>query len=247
MHLSDHVLKKFSNPELTLLNIFKNGKPTPNLILDDFLPKNTAIELARECASISTEYWTKFTRNGSHMEECKQLVAMQLARRSVEELNGSEFIKWLEQATGISGLIPDPHLTGAGYSRSYPGDTLQIHNDFNWNDSLKLHRALSLIIYLTPGWKPEWGGSLDFYDQNREYVVKTIDCNFNRLLIWQYHPRNFHGYTTPLKCPAGVTRNTLRLFYYVSNSTHNLSDPPHRSQYWYDRDTNTPFDKRDHK
>lgn len=247
MHLSDHILNKFPNPELGLKNIFQKAKPTPNIVLDDFLPRQLALELARECSNIPKEHWTEFTRNGSHMEECKQLTVMQIARRTVEELNSSATIKWLERVTGINGLLPDPHLIGAGYSRSYPGDTLQIHNDFNWNEELKLHRTLSMIIYLTPGWKPDWGGGLDFYDHRREHVVKTIYCTYNRMLLWQYHPRNFHGYTEPLKCPSGLTRNTLRLFYYTSNSTHNPNDPPHRSQYWYDPDKDQPYDIKEEK
>jgi hypothetical protein len=247
MHLSDHILNKFPNPELGLQTIFKQARPTPNIVLDNFLPKETALELARECASIPSDAWTKFTRNGSSMEECKTLTLMQSARRAVEELNGSAFIGWLERVTGVQGLIADPHLTGAGYSRSYAGDTLQIHNDFNWNEQLKLHRTLSVIIYLSPGWNPEWGGGLDFYDQRRQNVVKTVDCLYNRMLVWQYHPRNFHGYTTPLSCPSHITRNTLRLFYYTSNSTHNPQDPPHRSQYWYDAELDQAYDLREER
>jgi hypothetical protein len=181
------------------------------------------------------------------MEECKQLTHMPVGRQFVEHMHSSEVIRWLETVTGIAGLIPDPHITGAGYSKSYQGDTLKIHNDFNWNNDLKLHRAISIILYITPDWDPAWGGALDFYDSNREQIVTSVDCIFNRLLIWQYHSRNFHGYTSPLNCPDGLTRNTMRLFYYTSNSTYNAEDLPHRSQYWYDPATNTSYDKREHK
>jgi len=246
MHVTDSILERFPNPNLSLQQIYQNAKPTSNLVLDHFLDKALAIELANECINIPSEHWTKFTRNGSHMLECKNLVVMQRAREVVEQLNGSQFISWLEALTGINGLLPDPHLTGAGYSRSFQNDTLQIHNDFNWNDQLQLHRAVSLIIYLTPGWLPEWNGGLEFYDTKQTHVVKTVDCLFNRALIWNYSPVNYHGYTKPILCPPQVSRNTLRLFYYVSNSTYRDDDPPHRSQYWYDPDTQTAYDKRDH-
>ena len=227
--------------------MFIHGQPTENVVIDNFLPISIAYDLYNECVSLDQTNWTKFTRNNSHMQECKNLSNMVAGKRFVEEMHSSETVKWLEDLTGISGLIPDPHITGAGYSRSFRGDTLQVHNDFNWNEQLRLHRAISLILYITPEWDPEWGGSLDFYDLNKDQIVKTVDCVFNRLLIWKYHNRNFHGYTTPLSCPAHISRNTIRLFYYTSNSTHNPVDLPHRSQYWYDRTTNTPYDKRDQK
>lgn len=233
-HLADYLLEKFNNPELTLNKVFTLGKPTPNIVLDNFLPKELALSLNRECNNIPEENWKVFTRKGSHMMECNKLNHMRLARRLIEELNSSQALTWLEQLTGIQGLLPDPHLTGAGYSKSFTGDTLQVHNDFNWNDQLRLHRALSVIIYLTPNWQAEWGGGLEFYDSKQTSIVKKIDCLFNRMLAWSYTPENYHGYTTPLSCPENVSRNTIRLFYYTSNSTHNPNDPPHRSQYWYD-------------
>lgn len=244
MHLSTYINQQYS--DLTqLANTFNAGQPTRNLVIDNFLPKDLALDLNNECGSLPSDLWTTFTRNSSHMKECRKLDYMPVGRRFVEEMTSSSTITWLERVTGITGLIPDPHIVGAGYSKSYSGDTLQVHNDFNWNNELRVHRALSVILYLTPEWNSIWGGGLDFYDTNRKNVVKTVDCLFNRLLMWEYSPRNFHGYTTPLSCPMDVTRNTMRLFYYVSNSTYNENDLPHRSQYWYNPETNSAYDKRE--
>lgn len=247
MHIGDYIVSKFPNPSFGFNEVFKLGKPTPNLVVDEFLPKELAYKLHTECSTIPDDVWTDFTRKGSHMKECKSLIHMHTARQLIEEMNGSQMIRWLEQATGIQGLIGDPHITGAGYCKSYQGDTLQIHNDFNWNDELRLHRALSVIIYLTPGWKPQWGGALEFYNDDQTRVVKSVDCLFNRMLMWSYTPKNYHGYVKPISCPENISRNALRLFYYTSNSTHNPNDPPHRSQYWYDPATNAAYDNRNEK
>lgn len=244
MNLTNHT-SEFNAIDLN--SLYKQGKPTCSVVIDSFLPSQLALDLHNECTSLDQSLWTTFTRNSSHMEECKQLAYMPVGKQFVEHMHSSEVIRWLETLTGITGLIPDPHLTGAGYSRSYQGDTLKIHNDFNWNNELQLHRAISIILYITPDWNPAWGGALDFYDSTKEKIVTSVNCIFNRLLVWQYHSRNFHGHTTPLSCPKGVTRNTMRIYYYTSNSTHNVEDLPHRSQYWYDHVTNTSYDKREHK
>lgn len=176
------------------------------------------------------------------MLECKNLSISPVAYELVSALHSSIFINWLENITGIQSLITDPHLIGAGYSKNSSGDSLKPHVDFNWNNRLKLHRAVSLIIYLTPGWKPEWGGSLDFYDADKEKIIKTVNCTFNKALIWNYHRKGFHGYADPIQCPVETFRGTFRLFYYISNSTYKPEDLPHRSLYWFNHDTKEPYD-----
>jgi len=226
---------------------FKLGQPVPMTVVDNFLPESVALNLFDESNSIPTEYWTTFTRNGSHMRECKHLSQSPNAFNLVAYLHSSYALHHLQEITGIEKLIPDPHLVGAGYSKSGNGDTLKIHNDFNWNEELQLHRALSLILYISPNWQSEWGGALDFYDNKRENIVRTIDCIFNRCLIWKYDKFGFHGYETPINCPDDQFRTTFRLYYYTSNSTYKLDDPPHRSQYWFDENTGNPYDLREHR
>ncbi len=224
---------------------YATAQPGPMGIIDNFLPKNVALDLYNEMFTIPDEHWRIFNRNGSHMMELNKLHLAPKAFELVGYLHSSYALKQLSELTGIPDLIPDPHLIGAGYSKSFPGDTLNLHTDFNWNDSLKLHRACSLIIYLTPDWNPDWNGGLDFYDQKRQAPVTHVDCLFNRCLIWNYHKFGWHGHLKPLSCPQETPRTTFRLFYYTSNSTYRENDPPHRSQYWID-ENGLPTDKRDH-
>ena len=219
---------------------FKKGKPVPIIESRNFLPCELTIDLNEECCSIDTSIWKKFTRNGSSMIELNKMENAPLAHYVISYLNGSHFIKYLEHLTQIKNLIPDPHLIGAGYSRRFEGDSLKIHTDFNWNEELQLHRAVSLIIYLNPDWKSRWGGRLKFYDENREKVQFEASSDLG-----------YHGYEDPIDCPNNhlevQSRNTLRLFYYVSKSKHDKNDPPHRSLYWYDPETKKPFDKKEIK
>lgn len=224
---------------------YKTAQPGPMGVFDDFLPKDVALSLYNEMLTIPDEHWRIFSRNGSHMMELNKLNLAPQAFNLVNYLHSSQMLKQLSDLTGIPDLIPDPHLVGAGYSKSFPGDTLKLHTDFNWNDTLKLHRACSLIIYLTPDWQSEWNGGLDFYDQKRQAPVTHVDCLFNRCLIWNYHKYGWHGHLNPLSNPQDKPRTTFRLFYYTSNSTYKQDDPPHRSQYWMD-ENGLPTDKRDH-
>lgn len=245
MHIADSIRTVHNNTE-QLRAQFASAEPVPMLVQDNFLDASTAHKLSTESQDLAPNLWTQFTRRGSYMDECKQLEHAPVLRQTVEQLNSSTMLNWLSKVTGIQGLVPDPHLTGAGYSRSYRGDTLQVHNDFNWNEQLRLHRSLSMIIYITPEWEHTWGGSLDFYTQDQTQIVTSVHTLFNRMLLWQYTPWAYHGYAQPIQCPPNQSRRTLRLFYYVSNSTHNPDDPPHRSQYWFDPAQGGAYDRREH-
>lgn len=235
-------LKKNYNNIQDLNNQFIENSPYPMIILDNFLPDGIAQQMYKECESIPDIHWSEFTRKGSYMKECKKLEHAPVAFEFVNQMHSAPVMEWLCSLTGIKDLLPDPYITGAGYSRSFTGDSLQLHSDFNWNDRLKLHRILNFIVYISPKWKEEWGGSLQFTDFNKTQIIQSVSPVFNRAIIWKYHRKGFHGYPDPLTCPAGISRNTFRLFYYYSNAQYNNDDRPHRSLYWYDKELNEPYD-----
>ena len=124
-----------SHPEYGLINI-------PNFLTDEL----TSI-CANELDQIPLEDCKHFTRKGSCMYEHNNLEETPYADQLVHALSSSKFIKWLEELTGVEKLLNDPHLVGAGYVKSFRGDTLQVHTDFNWVEELQLNRAVSVIVY----------------------------------------------------------------------------------------------------
>jgi hypothetical protein len=223
---------------------YSHGQPIPWITFDDFLPKHILQNIQEEINTIPKHLWGKFTRNGSYMLECNNLKFSPKIRQLVLELNSGEFLKWLESVTGLEKLIPDPHLIGAGLMRCYAGHNLKLHTDFNWNEELHLNRALSLIIYFSKDWKPEWNGALEFWNFDKTQCLHKIDPLPNRMLLWDYNNKFVHGHPAPLICPDGISRDGLRLFYFTSNSTP--SYPPHRSLYWFDEQKG-PYDRRENK
>lgn len=224
---------------------YSQGLPVPWIAFDDFLPIDTLIEVQREIDHMPQHIWSNFTRNGSFMQECNNLKYVPMIRNLVMNLNSSEFLQWLENITGCTKLIPDPHLIGAGLMRCGRDHSLQLHTDFNWNEQLHLNRALSLIIYVSKEWQDQWNGMLEFWNFDRTECLHRISPKPNRLLIWSYDERLIHGHPTPITAPAGAFRDGLRLFYFTSNSTP--LNPPHRSLYWFDEEKKQPFDVRDNK
>jgi Rps23 Pro-64 3,4-dihydroxylase Tpa1-like proline 4-hydroxylase len=152
-------------------------------------------------------------------------------------MHSGEFLYELEQMTGISGLLPDPHLVGAGYSILKNGTVLSPHYDFNWNDRLRLHRKLTSLLYITPNWKEEWGGHNVTWTANPELdptakIVESVAPLFNRFIISENVPKGpVHG-VSKVECTDDVYgRCAIRFFYYISTSEPDRDNPPHRSTY----------------
>jgi Rps23 Pro-64 3,4-dihydroxylase Tpa1-like proline 4-hydroxylase len=245
MRILDHLANRYNTD--TLKNHFNNASPTSMIVVDDFFPEDTAKVLSQELDSVDVTSCRKFTRNGSYMEEYNDLSTLPEAEEVVAQLHSQSFMKWLSASTGIDNLIPDPYLVGAGYSRSFRGDSLKNHVDFNWNDTLKLYRALTLIVYISEDWEEEWGGHLEFNEFQSKQTLNKILIKWNRAVIWKHHETCFHGYPTPITCPQDRSRKTLRVFYYVSNQEPQLDNPAHRSLYWFDQTSGIPVDNNSHE
>lgn len=224
-----------SHPEYGLINI------------PEFLPQSVVDTCGKELLDLPIDKMKHFTRKGSCMYECNDLSLTPWQDYLVHTLHSSEFVKWLEDLTEVPKLIPDPHLIGAGYMKSYKGDTLQVHTDFNWVEELALNRAVSIIIYFNPNWKKEWGGSLNFYDTKNDKLLSSIKPDNGNMLIWTYKNLIYHGYPEPISCPENECRRGMRLFYLTSDAKTDPKNPPHRSLYWFNKETGLPYDKLSEK
>jgi Rps23 Pro-64 3,4-dihydroxylase Tpa1-like proline 4-hydroxylase len=138
-------------------------------------------------------------------------------------LNSEIFLKELHALTGINSLYADYGLHGGGQHMHGRGGKLNVHLDYSIHPKIDLERKLNLIIYLTPGWRKEWGGELGLWshDQNSNQpkdVIKKIVPIFNRAVIFDTTQNSWHGLPDPIDCPQEVTRNSLASYYLITPS-----------------------------
>jgi Rps23 Pro-64 3,4-dihydroxylase Tpa1-like proline 4-hydroxylase len=210
----------------------------PYTVIDNFIDEETCLKLYEECISAPKGGWTVFTRAGSRMEEFNDLISCPTAHQLTYDLmHSGEMLYDLEQMTGIVGLMPDPHLVGAGFSIFRDGSHLGCHYDFNWNDRLRLHRKLTSLLFITPDWEDDWGGHHQLYTGNVEVdkkakLVHSVSPKFNRFIISQNIKEGPYHSVSKVNCPDTVEgRCAIRFFYYISTSEYDPNDPPHRSTY----------------
>lgn len=135
-------------------------------------------------------------------------------RRLSEALASPEFLATLTQITGIPNLVADPLLAGGGIHVTGPSGRLDVHVDFNYDATRRLHRRLNLLLYLNPGWQPAWGGQLELWDADVRHCWRSIEPAHNRCVLFETSEISFHG-VRPVRCPPGVVRKSFAAYYYT--------------------------------
>ena len=135
-------------------------------------------------------------------------------------LNSRPFILFLEELTGIGGLIPDPYYAGGGVHVVSNGGHLDIHADFNHHGKLNLERRINVLIYLNKDWQAEWGGSFEIWGEGMTTKVDSFVPIYNRMVCFNTGSTTWHGNPEPVNHPKGEPRMSLALYYYTATWDH---------------------------
>lgn len=76
----------------------------------------------------------------------------------VQFLNGPEFIAFVRAVTGMTAIA----FADAQATLYRPGDFLTAHDD----TAAGKNRLAAYVLNMTPGWRTDWGGILEFIDRN---------------------------------------------------------------------------------
>jgi Rps23 Pro-64 3,4-dihydroxylase Tpa1-like proline 4-hydroxylase len=195
--------------------VYSEGHPFPHVVIDNFLPEFILDEILTEFPQPEQISWKQFdTTTEKKLASTSELQMGDATRLLLYQLNSSTFIDFLEDLTGIAGIIPDPHFVGGGLHQIQRGGYLKIHADFNHHRKLHLDRRLNLLIYLNKNWQDEYGGHFEMWNAEMTQCKKKILPIFNRCVIFNTTDWSYHGHPHPLNCPEGRTRKSLALYYY---------------------------------
>lgn len=206
---------------------YQAASPFPHAVMDDFLPLDTAHALLDEFpAPGAIEWGASYADRRQIKLACEDEALMGPAtRQTLAYLNSGTFLGFLEELTGISGLIPDPYFKGGGLHQIKAGGFLNVHADFNWYPRLELHRRLNLLLYLNADWDESFGGHLELWDAGMKQCERRILPLLNRCVVFSTTDDSFHGHPDPLRCPPSRTRKSIALYYYSSQRPeHELSE-----------------------
>jgi len=208
---------KWSPQTSVLSRQFRDNKPYPHVQLRGFLDPDIAAEMSHEFPGLETDAWTRYKhQNENKLGLTKRELFPALIAEVVDELNSPEFVSWLSEVTGISGLMADDSLEGGGLHQSGPGGFLNVHTDFRTHHYHKnWRRRVNLILYLNPDWDQRWGGAIELWDRDVRECVAKVPPVLNDTLIFETNEISYHGFPEPLSCPEGQSRKSLALYYYT--------------------------------
>jgi len=192
---------------------YQSGKPYHYIGIDNFLPLSVA-EKVREEALVIDEKPPEHSSAQEHLKASyNPNVLPDYSRLVFNALNSQAFICFLEEMTGIDGLIPDPYFKGGGIHRTSNGGFLGIHADFNHHKQMNLERRLNVLIYLNPDWKPEYGGSFEIWTDDMKEKKASYLPIMNRMCCFSTSSTSMHGNPDPIAHPDGTPRISIALYY----------------------------------
>jgi Rps23 Pro-64 3,4-dihydroxylase Tpa1-like proline 4-hydroxylase len=195
---------------------YQTRKPFPYGSFDDFLDPRILERVLQELEELP-ESETSFDRAQERLKTSYSPERLPTYTRSLfYALNSKPVIAFLEELTGINGLIPDPYFAGGGIHVVANGGHLDIHADFNHHAKMNLERRVNLLIYLNKDWKKEYGGSFEVWNDDMTAQVASFVPVFNRMCIFSTSSRSWHGNPEPVNHPGGEPRKSIALYYYTA-------------------------------
>jgi hypothetical protein len=207
--------------------------PFPHIVIDDVLYADAFAAAVTDFPGIDDEFWKGYL----HVNETKYCNVhpdtwADSLREVARELTSPDFVAYLEELTGIRGLVPDWSMDGGGLHQTLRGGHLNVHTDFtthhvheNWA------RRVNILLYLNQEWHDDWGGQLELWDQDMQACRDRVTPRGNRMLVFTTSFDSFHGHPDGLTCPHGEARRSMALYYFteeanpVRRATHYRARP----------------------
>jgi 2OG-Fe(II) oxygenase superfamily len=221
---------------------YRAARPFPHVVIDGLLPDRVVDACADEFPDPGDERWNLYTDAGNSLKLATSDPTLMgpVTRQLIAQFNGMAMTKFLEELTGIEGLVPDPHLLGGGMHQLNHGGFLRVHADFNVHPRLRLERRINALLYLNRDWKPEYGGQLELWDEGMERCERSVDPETNRIVIFNTTSTSYHGNPRPVASPPGVYRRSLAFYYYSAERPAHERQSPHSTLYRTPRTSGEP-------
>jgi hypothetical protein len=191
--------------------------PFAHIVLDDVLTPDAFRVAVEQFPPMDDPFWKGYL----HVNETKYCNVYpdtwaQGLQDVARELTSPEFVTYLEELTGISGLIADWTMDGGGLHQTLRGGHLNVHADFTTHHvNQNWARRVNILLYLNDEWHDEWGGQLELWDKEMTGCQARVTPRGNRMLVFTTAEDTFHGHPDGLACPPEVARRSMALYYFT--------------------------------
>lgn len=199
---------------------YQSASPFPHIAIDDFLPLPLLRQVVAEFPDTGRK--TSFNREQERLKYQfhPSEVPSGHIRNLLAELNSRAFLGFLEEMTGIGGLIADPYYAGGGLHETKSGGHLSVHADFNIHETMQVERRLNLLVYLNEDWPESYGGNLELWKTDMSACEVSVAPVIGRAVVFNTTLESYHGQPDPIACPPDRARRSIATYYYTALPAH---------------------------
>ncbi|MBU3566575.1 2OG-Fe(II) oxygenase [Polynucleobacter alcilacus] len=239
MVLEDFINKNIIDSVDDLRSRFLNAKPFKHLQIDNFFDPELVSKLIKDFPAPKKEEMLNEFGGVSLKHTVKDVRNISPTYQSLDDMvSSSDFIKFMENITGIHELIYDPSYFGGGTHNNLSGQAMDPHVDFNYLDIPnigKVHRRINAIVYLNKTWDESWGGNLDLHsdpwDPRKDQLI-TVVPKKNRLILFETNEYSWHGFhAVNHLVPFGMSRKSFAIYMYTKDRPQDEIKPSHGTFY----------------
>ena len=211
---------------------YRAAQPYEHVIINNFFKNNFAEEVHDLLPDTPDATWWKYDNpfEGKHL--FNNFKEGDPIRRVIDQLYSPEMMRYISEITGIEGLEADPHLNAGGLHYYTRNDLSGIHLDYTVHPISGKERRVSIMVYLTKGWDPAWGGQLSLWNDDLSERTRVEHSLWNTAVIFRTNGLAYHGFPEPIKCPPGMFRKVIGIYYLTDASPETLAAPRLNATYF---------------
>jgi Rps23 Pro-64 3,4-dihydroxylase Tpa1-like proline 4-hydroxylase len=192
---------------------YEEASPWPHAVIDGLI--NPAVIAAAESEELERALSLPLRHATRQIKAATPRPNGPNALAILQELRGQRFLAFLEDLTGIAGLIPDPAHYWAGLHVFPRGAFQALHRDFRVHPITHLFHRVNVLVYLNSDWKGEYGGDLELWASDASTCARRIAPVAGTSVIFESSWAAIHGIPDPIRCPDSRARLSLASNYYT--------------------------------
>lgn len=192
-----------------------NNTPFNNIIIDNFLDDEYYNKIVNSLPdNITDDFWKYYNPiEVKYVLDKKDKISTEI-NNLVRHLSDDTFVNKLRHIFNINDIEVDDTLHGSGIHFHPRYGRLNMHLDYEKHPILEnRQRRLNIIYYLNNEWKEEWNGATELWNADMTECVSKCYPSKNKAIIFETSEMSWHGVPEIIKCPEGMYRKTLALYY----------------------------------